>query len=82
MGIDCQCRKDECKQAQAYGTFLGNRYKNHPNIIWMIGGDIRGDVHPEVWDALARAIKESRSQSSDDFSSAWSHHVGYMVQRP
>jgi hypothetical protein len=47
------------KQAQAYGTFLGNRYKNHPNIIWMIGGDIRGDVHPEVWDALARAIKKA-----------------------
>lgn len=47
------------KQAQAYGTFLGNRYKNRPNIIWMIGGDIRGDVHPEVWDALARAIRKS-----------------------
>ena len=23
----------------AYGTFLGNRYKNYPNIIWVLGGD-------------------------------------------
>jgi hypothetical protein len=23
----------------AYGTFLGNRYKNYSNIIWLIGGD-------------------------------------------
>ena len=23
----------------AYGTFLGNRYKNYPNIVWALGGD-------------------------------------------
>jgi hypothetical protein len=23
----------------AYGAFLGNRYKNSPNIVWLIGGD-------------------------------------------
>jgi hypothetical protein len=23
----------------AYGTFLGNRYKSYPNIIWVLGGD-------------------------------------------
>lgn len=23
-----------------WGTWLGNRYKNYPNIIWMIGGDM------------------------------------------
>lgn len=45
------------KDAQAYGKFLGERYKNSPNIIWFIGGDIRGDVKPEVWEALATSIK-------------------------
>ena len=44
-------------QAKAYGTFLANRYKNRPNIIWMIGGDIQGDVKSEVWEALATTIK-------------------------
>jgi hypothetical protein len=47
------------EKAKAYGSFLGNRYKNKPNIIWLMGGDIRGDIHPEVWDALARAIKNA-----------------------
>lgn len=46
-------------QAEAYGTFLGRRYKDRPNIVWIIGGDIRGDVKPEVWRALARAIKRT-----------------------
>lgn len=45
------------EEAQAYGKFLADRYKNSPNIIWIIGGDIQGDIKPEVWHALARAIK-------------------------
>ena len=31
------------EQAKAYGKFLAERYKDEPNIIWFIGGDIRGD---------------------------------------
>ena len=26
-------------QMQAYGEFLGTRYRGHPNVMWMIGGD-------------------------------------------
>lgn len=49
--------KMDVSQAKAYGAFLANRYKNRKNIIWIIGGDIQGDVKPEVWDALATTIK-------------------------
>ena len=45
------------EQARAYGTFLGTRYRNRPNIVWIIGGDTRGSVKGEVWEALARAIR-------------------------
>ena len=45
------------EQAKAYGKFLAERYKNSPNIIWIMGGDIQGDIHPEVWNALATSIK-------------------------
>ena len=45
------------EEAKKYGTFLGNRYKNRPNIIWFMGGDIQGDIKPEVWNALATSIK-------------------------
>ena len=46
------------KEAVAYGEYLVNRYKDDPNIIWIIGGDIRGDKKTEVWDALARSIRQ------------------------
>ena len=45
------------EQAVSYGTFLADRYKDAPNIVWIIGGDIRGDVETEVWETLARTIK-------------------------
>jgi hypothetical protein len=43
--------------AKKYGEFLGKRYGKNPNIIWLIGGDIRGDLKPEVFNALATTIK-------------------------
>ena len=46
------------EQAKTYGAFLANRYKDRPNIVWIIGGDIQGDVKPEVWEALATTIKQ------------------------
>lgn len=63
IGMDCiwgglvGSGQMDVKQAQAYGKFLAERYKNSPNIIWFIGGDIRGDVKTEVWEALAVSIK-------------------------
>lgn len=47
----------DAKQAKAYGEFLAERYKNDPNIIWVMGGDIRGDVKTDVWESLATSIK-------------------------
>lgn len=44
------------EEAKAYGTFLANRYKDRPNIIWMIGGDIYGNIKTEVWNMLANTI--------------------------
>lgn len=44
-------------QAASYGAFLANRYKSKPNIVWVIGGDIAGDVQTAVWDTLAATIK-------------------------
>lgn len=49
----------DCGQAEAYGTFLGERYRDASNIIWIIGGDTRGDVNTDVWNTLARAIKRA-----------------------
>ncbi|MDR0892896.1 MAG: glycoside hydrolase family 140 protein [Mediterranea sp.] len=45
------------EQARAYGRFLAERYKDSPNIVWIIGGDIKGDQNADVWNALATTIK-------------------------
>src|SRR5262249_32861515 len=42
-------------KARAYGAFLGERYKNFPNIIWMHGNDFQSWRNP-VHDALVRAV--------------------------
>lgn len=32
-----------------YARFLGQRYQEYPNIIWILGGDVRGDVNAPVF---------------------------------
>ena len=52
--------------AFAYGKFLGDRYKNFPNIIWIGGGDRSGGTNSKntvsnfpVWDAMGKGIKSA-----------------------
>lgn len=56
-GTPVQLKQMSVEDAKRYGKFLAERYKKYPNIIWLIGGDIRGDVEPEVWQALAKTIR-------------------------
>ena len=56
-GSPVQDKQMSVEDAKKYGKFLAERYKKYPNIIWFIGGDIRGDVEPEVWQALAKTIR-------------------------
>lgn len=46
------------EEAVKYGTFLAERYKDNPNIVWIIGGDIQGDIKTEVWETLAQTIRK------------------------
>ena len=48
--------KMNVEEAKAYGRFLGERYKDAPNIIWVIGGDTYADRNTEIWEALANSI--------------------------
>lgn len=50
------------EQADTYGRFLAERYGKRPNIIWIIGGDIQGDVKPEVWERLATTVRSNDSE--------------------
>lgn len=45
--------------ARVYGEWIGNRYKNYDNIIWIIGGDRNpreNSKDVEVWNQMAEGI--------------------------
>lgn len=72
-------------QAQTYGTWLANRYKNFNNIIWLNGGDKRGDQNKEVWNMLGKSISEVDSSHLMTYhpfgrtqSSIWFHNEDWL----
>ncbi|MEZ0539657.1 glycoside hydrolase family 140 protein [Fibrella arboris] len=47
--------------ARSYGQYVGNRYKNRENIVWVLGGDRNprdGSTDLAVWRAMAVGIQE------------------------
>lgn len=44
--------------AAAWGRFLGARYADADNIIWILGGDRTAEGYVEVWREMARGIRE------------------------
>jgi hypothetical protein len=70
---------------EAYTRFLVERYRDKPNIIWIVGGDTRGDRHPEVWRSMGRLIKQLDPKHLVTFhpfgrtqSSAWFHNEPWL----
>lgn len=47
------------EKAQAYGRFLGGRYREQP-VIWVLGGDRPAEAEETraIWRAMARGIRE------------------------
>jgi hypothetical protein len=48
------------ENAKAYGKFVGQRYKNSPNIIWILGGDrpVESEIHLQIIEAMAEGLRE------------------------
>lgn len=73
------------EKMKIYGQWLANRYKDKPNIIWLIGGDVKGEVEIEQWKALAEAIRSTDSEHLMSFhplgrtqSSTWFHNETWL----
>lgn len=71
-------------EAYGYGYFLGNRYKQAPNIIWILGGDRQPPERKEgsaLWRAMAEGIADGtngtfKKDGLADFSTTlMSHHA-------
>lgn len=74
------------ENAFAYGQLLGERYRNYPNIIWIVGGDRSGGGDNfEIWDAMARGIKSADEghlmtfhPSGESSSATWFHESDWL----
>lgn len=41
-----------------YGEFIAERFGKYENIVWILGGDIRGQVGFEIWNTLGSTLKK------------------------
>ncbi len=46
------------ENARVYGKFLGHRYRDDTNIIWILGGDRPAKGYEAVWNAMSEGIVE------------------------
>lgn len=76
--------------AFSYGQWIGKRYKDQPNVIWILGGDRNPRENSKdvlVWNEMARGIKSSGAQQLISFhpqptspggSSNWFHQESWL----
>lgn len=68
-------------KAREYGRYVGRRYADRSNVIFVLGGDRRPDVEQNVWEAMVEGIVETTEGKQlmtfhplKGFSSSWSYH--------
>lgn len=68
-----------------YAHWLAKRFSSKPNIFWMNGGDIQGNICNELWNALGSTIKLNDTNHLITFhpfgrtqSSTWFHHTPWL----
>lgn len=77
--------------AKIYGKWLGERYKNRKNIIWILGGDRnpRNEADVAIWRAMAAGIEEGvggqdkamitfHPQPNEESSAQWFHNDSWL----
>jgi hypothetical protein len=45
------------RNAADYGRFLARRFRSRPNIVWLVGGDVRGNEQFGTWNILGRTLR-------------------------
>jgi hypothetical protein len=57
------------ENAEKYGLFIGDRYKNRDNIVWIMGGDrmLTSSRHFKVVEGMVRGIKKSGAKQIMSF---------------
>ena len=61
----------DAENAREYGAFLGERFSDFRNVIWVMGGDVKADQGGDfsgLYRAMAEAIENAVSQARGDAS--------------
>ncbi len=73
------------EKALQYADFLAARYKDRPNLIWLIGGDVRGDEGLDVFNTFGQRMRELFPHTRVGFhpfgrtsSSLWFHEENWL----
>lgn len=81
------------KNAYDYGKWIGNRYKDRKNLIWVLGGDRNPRENSEdieVWNQMAKGILETQNPTNKILitfhpqpmepggSSVWFHEADWL----
>jgi Protein of unknown function (DUF4038)/Putative collagen-binding domain of a collagenase len=74
------------ENAYAYGKFLGERYKDASNIVWVLGGDWPAGPQIEIWDAMAKGLEDGELGAhlityhprGQQTSSTWLHNREWL----
>lgn len=84
-GSNIRSGKVTKEQAVKYTAWLAERYKNKPNIIWLNGGDIRGDESTDIWRDMGSTIHSICPDQLISFhpfgrtqSSTWFHNDEWL----
>ena len=84
-GSNVKSGKVSKADAVKYATWLANRYKGKPNIIWLNGGDILGSDSLDIWNAMGNTINELDTNHLITFhpfgrktSSIWFHKESWL----
>jgi len=74
------------ENARIYGRWLGTRYRDRSNIIWVLGGDKFPKGFEPIWRAMAAGLNEGDSgrhiigfyPRGDHSSSEWFHNESWL----
>lgn len=72
-------------QMEKYAGWLASMMKCKANIFWINGGDIRGDIKPEIWTAMGNTLRKTDPSHLITFhpfgrtqSSTWFHNAEWL----
>ena len=76
----------DAENAQTFGKFLGQRYRDYTNILWILGGDRPANGYENLWKAIEQGIITGLGYqpfftyhpNGGASSSAWLHETDWL----